>query len=130
MSLTIEARAAHTADLAAVDAAAIASRAAVDAAALAARREARQAGTNALRDVLIRPNGTAITLGEARLTVKHDDMAAGLVVWGDTDGVLLAACLRDDVWTVRLVRLVDDEYEVASDVLTDLADLGAALAGQ
>ena len=117
MTLTSEATAAHTA-----------AKAAVDAAALLVARAARLAATDAVKAVLTRPNGTSMTLGEARLTVKHDDMDTGLVVWGDPDGLLLGAQRDVDVWRVLLVRETAGEYERASSWLLSLADLGAALA--
>lgn len=117
MTLTAEATAAHAA-----------TQVAADAAADAGLRALWVAATAALRAVLVRPDGTTLSVSATGLTEAHADADDGLVVWRDPDGLLLAAQLEDDQWHVLLVRKVDGQFALASEPLTSLADLGAALA--
>lgn len=101
-----------------------------EAAAETQRKALRTGATDALRALLVRADGTRLTLTAASLTVRDADIDAeagnGRVVW--SDGTLsLAAILDDGAWQVFLVAEVDGQWQRTSEALDDLADLGAAL---
>ena len=100
------------------------------AAALAAVRDnLRTEALQALRGVLVRPDGTKLTPAEAGLAAEYDDLENGLVVVGD--GVVHLAIRRGrdgGPWRVYLVELVDDEWTtVEREPIEDLAELGSFL---
>lgn len=100
---------------------------AAEQAAEAERAALRAQATQALRAVLVRPDGSSLTLTQAGLSPVHTDLEAGLVVW--SDGTVNVAARREEgEWRVyRLVR-VDGEWTPRPPTpLTSLADLGAAL---
>ncbi len=100
---------------------------AAEAAAQAERRAFRTAAIDAVRAVLVRPNGTALTALEAPLTAVHTDMAARLVVAAaDNGSINLAAQKTDGGWVVRLAQRVDGAWSQVpgSGPIKSLADLG------
>lgn len=110
-------------------AAALAAREAAEAAAAdAAKKALRSAALDAVRAILVRQDGTTMTISEAGLSAVLTDLEHGLVVVSDGT-VALAAVRTDGVWVVRLA--VSDEgdnrWRTTSDPLHSLADLGAAL---
>ena len=115
-SLTIEAKAAYAAEQA-VDATA----------AEDDRKILRAAATTALRSVLVKPDGTRLTLSELSLTVKDSDLQDGRVVWGDGTQNL-AAILREEEWEVFVVASVDGQWTRLDDApVESLSDIGAVL---
>lgn len=103
------------------------------AAALAAVRDTlRTEALQALRAVLVRPDGTKLTPAEANLAAVYDDLENGLVVVGD--GVVHLAIRRGKdggPWRVYLVELRDGEWTtVTREPIDNLAELGGFLADQ
>lgn len=93
-----------------------------------ARKQLRQDALDAVRGVLVREDGTVLTLSDAGLATVLVDLDTGLVVVSD-DTVSLAASKRDDRWVVRLVEN-QDGWTPISDRVRSLADIGAALAAE
>lgn len=113
-----------------------AAQAAVEAAAEAARveerRALRQAATDAMKQLLVRPDGSSLTMTEVALKPVSTDLAAGVVVY--SDGTLYLAATRRELedgghrWVIHLVtKNPDGTFTRASERLDDLADLGFAL---
>lgn len=102
--------------------------AAEQAAADAAKKALRTAALDAVRLILVRQDGTTMTLAEAGLSAVLTDLDHGLVVVSDGT-VSLAAVQSDGSWVVSLAISDegDNRWRVASDPLHSLADLGAAL---
>ncbi len=100
---------------------------AAEAAARAERRAFRAAAIEAVRAVLVRPNGTTLTTAEAPLTAVHTDMSARLVVVAaDNETIHLAAQKKDDgTWVVRLAQSADGDWSQVpeSEDIRSLADL-------
>ena len=92
----------------------------------AERKALRQAAVEAVRSVLVRPDGTGMTLTEAGLKPVYTVVEQGMVVYSD-GAVSLAAIRREDRWPVFLVELVDGQWTRRSDRIRTLAELGAAL---
>ena len=117
MTLTAEANSAHQAELDA--------QAAADA---AARQQMCDDARAAVQAVLVRADGTLLSLAASGLVEVHVDTDHALTVWSD-DAVSLAAHRRSGVWTVAVVTMVDGRWSGPGPVVASLADLGAALGG-
>lgn len=99
-----------------------------DAAAVDAERKAlRTAALDAIRAMLVRPDGTTMTLSDAGLAAVFTDLANGLVVASDGTINLAARRGKDGAWDVYLVTGSGSTWTKASDDLNTLADLGEAL---
>ncbi len=96
-------------------------------AAAALRQQTLAEARSAVLSILIRPDGTQLTLADVGLSLRHDDLPAGLVVYSDGK-VHLAASRRDEVWLPFLASLVDSGWTHVGERLTSLADLGRRLA--
>lgn len=94
-----------------------------------ARKALRQAALDAVKAVLVRPDGTSLTMAEAGVKPVDTDLANGLVVVGDGTSHL-AAQLRDDRWVVVVVEQVDGRWTRVGDRVRTLADVGAVLAAK
>lgn len=108
-----------------------AARVAHEASEAAAVEQERQAlltaAKEAIKAMLVRPDGTYLTLSASGLKMVHDDLENGLAI--ASDGTVALAARRDKggEWDVYLVRQVDGAWTKASDALRSLAELGAAL---
>lgn len=92
-----------------------------------AKRAAMQADARAaVRAVLIRPDGTQISLTEVGLTFDHVSLEERRAVWRTSD-VALAAVKRDGAWSVHLARNDGGAWVMVSEPLRALADLHQAL---
>lgn len=102
--------------------------AAEQAAADAARKALRTAALDAVRAILVREDGTTVTLSDAGLSAVLTDLDHGLVVVSDGT-VALAAVQTNSAWAVSLAVSDDGDgkWRTASNPLHSLADLGAAL---
>lgn len=99
-----------------------------DAAAVDAERKAlRSAALDAIRAMLVRPDGTSMTLAESGLAAVHTDLANGLVVASDGAISLAARRGKGGVWDVYLVTGSGSDWTPVSGDLNTLADLGKAL---
>jgi hypothetical protein len=85
-----------------------------------------KAALDALRAVLVRADGIALTLTDLGVSRVSADLDAGLVIWSD-GMVSIAAQRREAAWSVHLVEKLDGQWTLLAKV-ESLAELGRALA--
>ena len=115
MTLTTEATAARDAELA--------EQAEADE---AARQQMCDDAAAAVQAVLVRADGTLLTLAASGLEQVHVDAENVLTVW--SDGPVSLAAQREGGWVVAVVTKVDGQWQ-RGPVVASLADLGAVLGG-